>query len=182
MQFSEEVIKIGEYARDEAMRTGWRGIFPDHLVLGMLRHGANGATGILASLGVSAEDMKARLDMAMMAPEPVPYSELEEIGFSEDSASAFNLAAMEAMKKGRDRIEAVDLLVGVCRCSGSIAAAYLASHGITASTLSSPEHGFLHDNPRSFTIPDPEETAAALEAQILSVLRIAGTENKKHFS
>jgi len=43
IRISDELNDIIRYARDEAMRTGSYGIGPDHLFLGVLRHGDNAA-------------------------------------------------------------------------------------------------------------------------------------------
>ena len=43
IKISDELNDIIRYARDEAMRTGSYGIGPDHLFLGILRHGENAA-------------------------------------------------------------------------------------------------------------------------------------------
>ena len=41
IRISEELNSIINYAREEAMRTGSYGIGPDHLFLGIIRHGDN---------------------------------------------------------------------------------------------------------------------------------------------
>ena len=43
IRISDELNDIIRYAKDEAMRTGSYGIGPDHLFLGVLRHGDNAA-------------------------------------------------------------------------------------------------------------------------------------------
>ena len=43
IKFSNEMLSILGYARDEAMRTGSYGVGADHIVLGLLRHRDNNA-------------------------------------------------------------------------------------------------------------------------------------------
>ena len=59
IRISEELNSIINYAREEAMRTGSYGIGPDHLFLGIIRHGDNPACTVLRSLGADLESMKA---------------------------------------------------------------------------------------------------------------------------
>ena len=47
LQLSDEVQKIMTYSREEAMRLGNYTIGPEHLLLGILRHGDNEATALL---------------------------------------------------------------------------------------------------------------------------------------
>ena len=51
IKFSQELLTILGYARDEAMRTGCYGIGADHIVLGLLRPRANNASRGLAACG-----------------------------------------------------------------------------------------------------------------------------------
>ena len=58
IKISDELNSIIRYAREEAMRTGSYGIAPDHLFLGMVRHGENDACRVLVALGVDTADMR----------------------------------------------------------------------------------------------------------------------------
>ena len=57
IRISEELNSIINYAREEAMRTGSYGIGPDHLFLGIIRHGDPPACPPLRGLG-AARDSK----------------------------------------------------------------------------------------------------------------------------
>ena len=50
ISISDELNAIINYSRDEAMRTGSYGIAPDHLFLGIIRHGENTAADALRGL------------------------------------------------------------------------------------------------------------------------------------
>ena len=60
IKISDELNAIINFSREEAMRTGSYGISPDHLFLGILRHGNNVASGILQSLGTDMAEFKVR--------------------------------------------------------------------------------------------------------------------------
>lgn len=179
MEFGEDILKIVEYARDEAMRTGHYGVSQDHLVLGMIRLGGNAGTETLSALGIDLKEMKSAMDQAMMRPSPIPYEEINEVRLSESSRNAMNLGAVEAIKNGRDKVNARDLLAGICRGTGSLAKNYLAVHGISASSIS----GAAASNEKRESmqaLPLAEDIASALEAEIRTILRDNGTRNKKN--
>ncbi|MFL6273491.1 MAG: Clp protease N-terminal domain-containing protein, partial [Actinomycetes bacterium] len=52
VQRSEQACRVLELARDEAERFGHRYLGPEHLVLGVLRDGASGASRVLEAHGV----------------------------------------------------------------------------------------------------------------------------------
>ena len=62
IRISEELNSIISLSRDEAMRTGSYGIAPDHLMLGIIRHGENSAMDILRGLGTDVSEMKQFID------------------------------------------------------------------------------------------------------------------------
>jgi hypothetical protein len=65
VQRSEQACRVLELARDEAERFGHRYLGPEHLVLGVLRHGDSGASRALRSFGV--ELVAARAALARLA-------------------------------------------------------------------------------------------------------------------
>ena len=61
VQRSEQACRVLELARDEAERFGHRYLGPEHLVLGVLRHGDSGASRALRSFGVDLVAARAAL-------------------------------------------------------------------------------------------------------------------------
>lgn len=179
MEFGEDILKIVEYARDEAMRTGHYGISQDHLVLGMIRHRDNPGADTLAALGIDLKEMKDAMDSAMMRPSSIPYGEINGVRLSESSRNAMNLGAVEAVKGGRDRVDARDLLAGVCRGTGSLAKNYLANHGISAASISGAT-GLKDGRDSMQALPRAEDIASALEAEIRTILRDNGPKDRNN--
>ena len=62
IRISEELNLILNFSREEAMRTGSYGIGPDHMMLGIIRHGDNQACEILKELGLDLQEMKQFID------------------------------------------------------------------------------------------------------------------------
>ena len=58
---SQQADRVLELARAEAKRFGHRYLGPEHLVLGMLRHGASGASRVLEAHGVDLAAARAAL-------------------------------------------------------------------------------------------------------------------------
>ena len=76
IKISRELNVIMNFARDEAMRTGSYGISPDHLFLGIIRHGDNGAADTLRALGVDLDEFKKFIDERIRTDKYIPFSEL----------------------------------------------------------------------------------------------------------
>ena len=95
IKVSDELNSIITYSREEALRTGSYGIGPDHLFLGMIRHGDNAAMATLCGLEVDTGRLKAFIDSKIFTNERIPYSELEHITFSRGAQNVLSLTIME---------------------------------------------------------------------------------------
>ena len=74
MHVSDELNRILNYAREEAMRTGAYEIGTDHLLLGLLRAGDNSACSALTALGIDLADFKLFVESQIFKRQSVPYS------------------------------------------------------------------------------------------------------------
>lgn len=125
LKISEELDIIIKYSREEALRTGSYGIGPDHLFLGLLRHGDNDACRTLEALGTNFESMKKFIDNRINTNEALSYSQLEQVTFSKITQNLLGITLMEATKL-KDRLaRPTHLLLALCRVSGSYGIAYL---------------------------------------------------------
>ena len=132
---SDTLNSIVNFARDEAMRTGSYMIGPDHLYLGMLRHGDNIAAMQLKFLGTDLQEFKDFIDMRVSRNGHIPYSEADSITLSRTSANLLNIAVLETTKAGGNVIGPQHLLLALTKASGSHGTEYLAEHGINYSLL-----------------------------------------------
>ena len=130
IRISEELNSIINYAREEAMRTGSYGIGPDHLFLGIIRHGDNPGCTTLRGLGADLNSMKAFIDSRIFTNEQIPYSELENITFSRSSQNVLNITVLEAGRMKCKEALTQDLLLALCRATGSYGQAYLRNIGV----------------------------------------------------
>ena len=134
-RFSDDFSKVLEFSRDEALRTGWHNICPDHIMLGILRHADNGATRVIEALGLIPDHLKASLDEALFVSEQIPWEERESVNFSDSSLSLLQHAALEAARCGDEVLEPLHFLLAICRISGSYSHDYLDDCGVELRSL-----------------------------------------------
>ena len=130
IKVSDELNGIIGYAREEAMRTGSYGIGPDHLFLGILRHGDNNACQALKGLEVDTAQLKKFIDSRVFTNEQIPYSELDHIQFSRGAQNVLSLTVMEATRLRSAEASSQHLLLALCRTTGSYGQAFLRSIGV----------------------------------------------------
>ena len=184
-RFSDDFLKVLEFSRDEAVRTGWHNIGVDHVMLGILRHGDNDAIRVLDALGVDSTAFKCSIDEAVFVYEAVPWEERDSVHFCDSAVSMLEHASLEAARCKDDCIEPLHFLLAVSRMSGSYSHDWLDSCGISlrdlvkAAGIGWERYGLRSgDNPaRPDTtdvmpdsighLPDPQAMAAAIEQRLL---------------
>lgn len=127
---SQEVLRIAEYAREEALRTGHRAVCADHIMLAILRRRDNDACRLLVSLGIDLDGLKSGIDACMMKDEALPFEKLGTILLKRSAAGIMQASFYEALKSGSDTVLSVHLLLALCRHSESATAEYLYAAGI----------------------------------------------------
>ncbi len=130
IRISDELNDIIRYARDEAMRTGSYGIGPDHLFLGVLRHGDNAAFRTVTGLGIDADNFKRFIDSHIFTNEPIPFAESDKISFTRYAQNVLSITVLEASKQGVDEANSLHLLLALCRTTENYGQAYLRQHGV----------------------------------------------------
>ena len=116
-----------EFAVDEARQLSHHYIGTEHLLLGLAREGEGVAVGVLASLGVGLEALRAEVADAM-------------IGASLHSGTtrqALEQARLSARWYGREHADPEDLLLGLVRQRTGLAAQLLAELGLDRRRLQS---------------------------------------------
>ena len=130
IKISEELNGIIKYARDEAMRTGSRIIDPDHLFLGIIRHGENYAYTTLKSLGADMAQMKEFIDSHIFKNEQIPYSEMDYITFGRASQNVLSITVLEAKKADSSEASSPHLLLALSRNTENYGKVFLRNSGI----------------------------------------------------
>ena len=135
IRFSDELEKVVEYARDEAMRTGYYAICTEHLLLGMLRHENNAACEALSAEGLDLDILKRRIDAQILRGESIPYEEMDEVGLSREAENTLSLAILEASISDRQEAGAGELLLAIERSEGNPCRDILSKSGIDRARL-----------------------------------------------
>lgn len=161
IKISDELNDIIRYARDEAMRTGSYGIGPDHLFLGILRHGENAACKVIVGLGVDTDGFKRFIDSHIFTNEPIPYSESEKISFSRYAQNVLSITVLEASRQGVSEAGSLHLLLALCRTTENYGQAYLRQHGVDYGRLL----GYMRDEGLLNSVPGTEDEPGAEDAQ-----------------
>lgn len=149
IRISGELNDIIRYAKDEAMRTGSYGIGPDHLFLGVLRHGDNAAFRTVTGLGIDADNFKRFIDSHIFTNEPIPYAESDKISFTRYAQNVLSITVLEASKQGVTEANSLHLLLALCRTTENYGQAYLRQHGVDYGRLLSymRDEGMLGKDP-----------------------------------
>ena len=149
IRISDELNDIIRYARDEAMRTGSYGIGPDHLFLGVLRHGDNAAFRTVTGLGIDADNFKRFIDSHIFTNEPIPYAESDKISFTRYAQNVLSITVLEASRQGVSEAGSLHLLLALCRTTENYGQAYLRQHGVDYGRLLSymRDEGMLGKDP-----------------------------------
>ena len=135
MHVSDELNRILNYAREEAMRTGAYEIGTDHLMLGLLRAGDNSACSALTALGVDLADFKLFVESQIFRRESVPYSEESKLIFSREARNTLNMSLLEASSCGDFQARAQHLLLAITRTAGTVCKTYLDIEGIDRDSI-----------------------------------------------
>lgn len=153
IRISGELNDIIRYAKDEAMRTGSYGIGPDHLFLGVLRHGDNAAFRTVTGLGIDADNFKRFIDSHIFTNESIPYAESDKISFTRYAQNVLSITVLEASKQGVTEANSLHLLLALCRTTENYGQAYLRQHGVDYGRLLS----YMRDEGMLGKDPDQEE-------------------------
>ncbi|MBR6347172.1 MAG: ATP-dependent Clp protease ATP-binding subunit [Bacteroidales bacterium] len=130
LKISEQLNEIFRYAREEAVRTGNYGILPDHLFLGIIRHGDNAALKAITALGIDPQQMKNFIDEHIFTKESIPYDEQGNINLSRYAQNVLNITLMEAARLKSSEACPQHLLLALCRSTESYGLSCLRQSGI----------------------------------------------------
>ena len=179
IKFSQELLCILNYARDEAMRTGSYGIGADHIMLGLLRHRDNNASRALTACGIVLDGLKEDIDGLVFSDRSVPWQDRAMVRPTRAAAAQLSAAAYEALKYGQREILSSHFLLALVRSGSGAAAELLRSRGIEYDRLSAlmREHRFIL--PREETaLPKVEELLGPLGEQLARLYGQAGDKTR----
>lgn len=179
IKFSQEMLAILNYARDEAMRTGSYGIGADHVVLGVLRHGDNNACRALSACGIDAGSLKDAIDTRIFSDQAVPWQDLPRVRPTRAAAALLNGSAYEALKHGQHEIRSSHFLLALLRSKGNVSVDILQHLGLSYDRLYElmrEQHFVLQRQEQEATLPGIEDLLGPLGEQLTRLYGEAPTQ------
>ncbi len=154
-QFSQEILDILNFSKEEAQRHSCKEVEPDHLFLGLLRH--KGRTPVLLKeLHVDTELMKRQVEQHI---DETLHTENcgEPLGLGEDANRILKLAILEARKRSTQMVDETHLLLAMMHTpQNNYPKEYLKQNNIDYDTMA--DHISKADKIRNgIDVPDAED-------------------------
>lgn len=125
------IDRILQYSKEEAIRTGWHFITPDHLILGIIRHRQNQACRFLESQGVDPESLKDRISSEIYMDTEIHPDEWKSVEITDDLKDVFKYAA-EKIASGGSYDDSLVFVISVLEAGSYVSCRILSEYGITA--------------------------------------------------
>ena len=129
--FSQHVKEILGYSREEAERLQNSNIVPEHLLLGIIRDGANRAVDALVGLGASLRTIKSSLENELSASNNHMEQQSSELTISKSTDRVLKMSMLEARFMKSQETDSEHLLLAILKESDSPAAKILHTNDIT---------------------------------------------------
>ncbi len=128
--FSQHVKEILGYSREEAKRLQNSNIVPEHLLLGIIRDGANRAVDVLVGLGASLRTLKSSLENELSASNN-HMEQTNELTISKSTDRVLKMSMLEARFMKSSETDTEHLLLAILKEPDSSAAKILNTNDIT---------------------------------------------------
>lgn len=127
--YSENFKKVLELAREESARLGNNYIGPEHLLLGIIRHGNNTAIDIMTQARIDPEDIRKALEEMMEPGEGTFF--VGNIVMSARATKITEHAITESRNTGSPRVGTEHLFLAMLKDTTSLAANVLMMYDLT---------------------------------------------------
>lgn len=132
--YSERLIEVIEYSREEAGRLQNSYIGPEHLMLGIIRDGSGTAYQLLEDLHVDPFTIKRLIEQEIKNTVDSDYS-TQEITVSKTTERVLRMSDVEAQNLNKKETDTEHLLLAIIREEYNVAARILFDSGITYSLI-----------------------------------------------
>lgn len=133
-KYSERLIDVIEYSREEAGRLQNTYIGPEHLMLGIIRDGLGKAYQLLEDFHVDPFTIKRLIEQEIKNTVDSDYS-TQEITVSKTTERVLRMSDAEARNLHKDQTDTEHLLLAIIREEYNVAARILMDAGISYSSL-----------------------------------------------
>lgn len=117
--YSESVREILRFSLEEAARTGYSQVDPDHLLLGMLRQRDNRVCRLLEEHASGLSYLKASLDRSIVRKESIPYAEQETLPLSARTEKVLAEAGRICLKYGHSEVNELHIFASLAAAPDS---------------------------------------------------------------
>lgn len=110
-RFSEEVLQILSFSKEEAARLSSHAVTPEHLLLAILRMHTDMVRNLMAHFNVDTGDMKRELEQAITTNNTA--DEADSIELNEQASKILKLAILQARLMSDEEVSEVHLLLAI---------------------------------------------------------------------
>ncbi len=125
--FTERVRKVLAMSREESARLGHEYVGTEHMLLGLIREGEGVASAVLAGLGIDANEIRERIEVAL---KPGRGNTGSDLPYTSRAKKVLELAMSEARELKHTYVGTEHLLIALIREEKGIAAQVLDEAGL----------------------------------------------------
>lgn len=119
--FSTQVKEIISYSREEALRLGNDFIGTEHLVLGLIRDGANTAMKILEALNVDLYELRKEIELAVKDKTGKNINNINSLPLTRQAEKVIRITVLEAKTHKSPMVESEHLMLSILKNKENIA-------------------------------------------------------------
>ena len=132
--YSKRFKDILSFSREEAQRTGYQQIIPDHLLLGIIREGSGRAVEAISHFGTDINKIKESIDKKIINTDN-QSSNFEDIAIDKTTDRILRISVLEARLLSSKEIDSEHLLLALLKEQKSSAAQILENENISYGKL-----------------------------------------------
>ncbi|MBE50970.1 MAG: Clp protease ClpC [Flavobacteriales bacterium] len=119
--FSERMITVLEYIKEEALRLGDETIGVEHLILGIIREGKGSATKVLNILGLDMQDLKKIIEevVSINDRKTLSYHSMNK-DISKQAKNIIDKSLLELQRLGDKKIKTIHILLSILKDKNNI--------------------------------------------------------------
>ena len=119
--FSDRMVTVLEYVREEALRLGDETIGVEHLILGIIREGKGTAIRVLHMLGIETKDLRRIIEEVVSINErkTLSYHSTDK-HITKQAKNILDKSIMEIQSLGEKRIRTIHVLLSILKDRNNI--------------------------------------------------------------
>ncbi|MDR0537088.1 MAG: ATP-dependent Clp protease ATP-binding subunit [Tannerellaceae bacterium] len=130
--YSRRLFDVLEYSKEEAARLQNASVFPEHLLLGIIRDGSGMAVQVLYELDVNPKKLKMEIEDHLRAAHKADNMvELQNVSMEQSADKALKISVLEARNCKSKETDTEHLMLAILKDGGSIASQVLKKKGVS---------------------------------------------------